>query len=253
MKTQAVLALLMTGLLMGAGGIGCAKATSSGSKTGTAAPILPPNIPGAPGAVENSWTGNTWASGASVKFNVVSSETFNKWVASHPVDPKDIMLNVNMGQVPNRGTYIGEVKIRYVHNGQAYEATLKSHTETYKGADYFMYNKFFANNGKQVFSGFFEDDYGAIVLVLDGDDDLGDGLGASEYSGSIWFKNFTTSMASYYEGSGWSVVLPCWFREIGPYDCRSNAVMTKNALYPDRYEKLGTFSGLNKAKALNLN
>lgn len=253
MKTKEVLLVVMTGMLLISGGIGCAKSTKSSGGNNTAAPILPPNVPGAPGAVENSWNGSTWASGATAKLNVVSNELFNKWVASHPVDPKDIVINVNIGEVPNRGTYVGEVKLRYVHNGQSYEATLKSHTETYNGADYFMYNKFFASGGKQVFSGFFEDDYGAIVLVIDGDNDLGDGQGASEYSGSIWFKNFTKSLASYYEGAGYSAaVLPCWFREIGPYDCRSNAVMTKAALYPDRYEKLGSFTGLNRIKALNL-
>lgn len=251
MKTKALLVLISAALL----GVGCAqsKKSSGGANEPVAQPVLPAYIPGAPGYIENNYSNNTWTQGGTATLNIVSDYVFNRWVQSHPVEPENVLINVNVGEVPNRGTYAGEVKIRYTHNGQEYEATLKSGTQTYEGVDDYTYNKFFQFEGKEVFSGFFEDNYGAIVLVVDKNNDLGDGGGATEVGGSIWFKNFTVSRASYYEGASWSVVLPCWFRSIGPYNCQSSTVINKSGLYPDGgYEKLGSFNGLNVIKAFNL-
>jgi hypothetical protein len=221
-------------------------------------PYVTPDIPGAPGSTENSFSptdagANLWSKGGTAPFVPVSNEEFNLWVASHPVDPKEIYINVNLKEVPTRGTYAGEVRIHYKHSTQNYEATLKSGTKTYDGNDYFKYNYWFNYQGKKVFSAFFEDLYGAIVLVVDKSVDLGDGGGASEIGGSVWYKNFTKSFATYDAGSGWSVVLPCWFRTIGPFDCRSFSVMDKSALIPNNgYIKLGTFTNMSKLKAFNL-
>lgn len=222
-------------------------------------PYVTPDIPGAPGSTENTYNNTStsglsrWSQGGTSTFVPVSSEEFNLWVASHPVDPKDIFVNVNLKEVPSRGTYAGEVRIHYKSGSQEYEAVLKSGTKTYEGQDYFKYNYWFNFQGKKVFSAFFEDLYGSIILVVNQSVDLGDGGGASEVGGSIWYKNFTKSFATYDAGAGWSVVLPCWFRTIGPYDCRSFTVMNKTALLPDNgYKKLGTFSNMNKLKAFNL-
>jgi hypothetical protein len=91
-------------------------------------------------------------------------------------------------------------------------------------------------------------------LVINQNVDLGDGGGASEIGGSVWYKNFVKSFASYYEGAAWAAaVLPCWFRTLGPYDCRSFTVMDKSALIPNTgYVKLGTFKNIIKLKAFNL-
>jgi hypothetical protein len=220
-------------------------------------PYVTSDIPGAPGSTENTFSptdgSNLWSQGGTAAFVPVSNEEFNLWVASHPVDPKEIFINVNLKEVPSRGTYAGQVKIHYKHSTQSYEATLKTGTKTYDGNDYFKYNYWFDYQGKKVFSAFLEDTYGAIVLVVDQTVDLGDGGGASEIGGSVWYKNFTKSFAAYDAGSSWSVVLPCWFRTIGPYDCRSSTVMDKSALIPNNgYIKLGTFSNMNKLKAFNI-
>jgi hypothetical protein len=101
-------------------------------------PYVTPEIPGAPGSTDNNFTPTDagailWSRGGTAPFVPVSNEEFNLWVASHPVDPKEIYINVNLKEVPTRGTYAGEVKIHYKSNSKNYEATLKSGTKTYYG------------------------------------------------------------------------------------------------------------------------
>lgn len=237
-------------------GCGKYKNTSSGTPdSGTVLPVATNNptgtIPGTPGHTDTlDTTASVWSTGGSAIFKPVDNTIFNKWVGGYQVDPQNAMINVNMKQATGKATYYGDVKIRYTDNGITYEATLKSGSTTYDGKDYYMYNYWFDQGGKQVFSGIFDDKVGAIILVIDEHLDLGDGGGASEIGGEIWFKNYGASWATYDQGAAWSIVLPCWFRTIGPYDCRNNSVMTKSSLYPsDGYEKLGDFSNMNKLKA----
>lgn len=222
----------------------------------TVSPDIHTGMPGAAGTANNNYNGVSYESGATAPFKIVSSAVFNSWVATHPVDPTNVYLNVNIKEVANHnGAYVGEVKIHYQHNNATdYEATLTSHTETYNNADYYMYNKFATIDGKSVFTGFFEDSIGAVVLVIDKSNDQGDGGGATQIGGSIWFKNFQKSFATYDAGSSWSIVLPCWFRTLGPYDCHSDTVNDKSSVTPSNgYELLGTFNNLDRIKALNLN
>ncbi len=210
-------------------------------------------IPGTPGhsSVIDPADG-IWSSGGSALFKPASYELFNQWVSAHPVEPQQALINVNLVKASDKNTYYGEVKIRYQHNASTYEATLRSGTSSYDGVDFYKYNYWFKSQNQTVFSGFFEDKVGAIVLVVNRTLDLGDGGGSSQIGGEVWFKNFTASWAAYDQGGAWSVVLPCWFRSIGPYDCRSNSVMNKSNLYPTNgYQKLGTFSNMNKLKAFN--
>jgi hypothetical protein len=237
---------------------GCGKKRTSGDLPPTdTIPLATPNpdgiIPGTPGHADTLDPAvNVWSTGGSAVFQPVNNSTFSTWVSSHPVEPMNPLINVRLKKVANKNTYQGEVKIRYQHNGTTYEATLKSGTGTYDGDDYYKYNYWFNYQGKKVFSGFFEDKVGAIILVVDQYLDLGDGGGATEIGGEVWFKNFQTSWAQYDEGGSWSVVLPCWFRTTGPYDCRSDSVIYKTSLYPNNgYQKLGEFSNMNKVKAFD--
>lgn len=235
---------------------GCGKKFTNNEQSPIAPPIDNPIgvIPGTPGHADDvvDPTDGVWSSGGTAVFKPASYELFNQWVSAHPVEPQNALINVNLVRASGKATYYGEVKIRYQHSGNTYEATLRSGTSGYKGQDFYQYNYWFQNQGQTVFSGFFEDKVGAIVLVVNNFLDLGDGGGASQISGEVWFKNFTSSWATYDQGGSWSVVLPCWFRSIGPFDCRSESVMKKNSLYPtDRYQKLGTFSNMNKLKAFS--
>ena len=217
----------------------------------SATPLPTGIVPDTPGHTDPiDEVANTWTTGATTIFRPVSDEVFNRWVSLHPVQPKDVLINVDLKKASNKSTYYGQVRIRYKSGGQTYQATLKVANTTYDNKDFYMYNYWFNYQGKSVFSGFFDDSVGAIVLVINKVVDLGDGAGATDVGGEVWFKNYGASWAGYYEGSGWSVVMPCWFRSIGPYNCQSASVMTKSSLYPDMgYEKLGDFTNLNKAKA----
>jgi len=234
---------------------GCGKKYKSADPTSTPTPIENPDgiIPGTPGhSTIVDPTIGVWSSGGAAVFKPTSTEIFNKWVSKHPVEPQNPLINVNLVNASGKSTYYGEVRIRYQHSGSIYEATLSSGASSYKGQDFYKYNYWFQNAGQNVFTGFFEDNIGSIVLVINKYIDLGDGGGASEIGGEVWFKNFTSSWSTYDQGGSWSVVLPCWFRSIGPFDCRSSSVMDKTALYPtNNYQKLGSFSNMSKLKAFN--
>jgi hypothetical protein len=133
------------------------------------------------------------------------------------------------------------------------------------------YNRWFSYGGQTVFHGFYADPYGAIMLVITGGLDLGDGNGISSLNGEIWFKNYYSSAAAYnYPNPNGT---PCWFLSLGQYECRTFLVngdsgygnlVTTSALTPDQsqytqnkniyvpatpargWQKLGTFTGLNR-------
>jgi hypothetical protein len=136
------------------------------------------------------------------------------------------------------------------------------------------YNKWFSYNGQTVFHGFYADPYGAVMLVITGGIDLGDGNGVSQLNGEIWFKNYYSSAVAYnYPNPNET---PCWFLSLGQYECRTfltsgndgyGNVTTTSALTPDQsqytenkniyvpatpargWQKLGTFTGLNRIQA----
>jgi len=118
--------------------------------------------------------------------------------------------------------------------------------------------------GKQVWKGFFQDAFGAVVLIFDKTTAAGDGTPGNVVGGSIWFQNFQR----YYPNS--PVQGPekmCWQISAGPYDCRSWLltigdsenwpIMPSLTLYPNNkgpdqnmlYEKLGDFGGLDRSQA----
>jgi hypothetical protein len=177
--------------------------------------------------------------------------------------------------------YSGDVYISYLDNGQYYTGHFNTDEDSNPGSGtvfpnwgHAFYNNWFTWQGKPVFHGFFSDSYGAIMLVVDSVIDQGDGSGASEVAGSIWYKNYPNNQAQPNPQN-----IPCWYITAGPYDCRTllvkggwqddgmidpvSALLPTQSLYytptsshpyqpaePARgWKKLGTFTGLNKAKA----
>jgi hypothetical protein len=119
--------------------------------------------------------------------------------------------------------------------------TVKSNSENHK------YNLLSTDypelNGNFGYHGFFEDRYGAIIVVIDAVNDAGDGEGPTGGNGSVWFKNHPREYAPLSPTS-------CWFVSLGPYDCRTwksgNGVNTKQSIYPEsNYTKLGNFVDLD--------
>ena len=215
--------------------------------TGTGAPVTPDGTGTAP---TDCSVGTS--SGNSVCLAITSFQQLSYYVATHPLnDPSDLRLTVDLNDTGN-GRYAGSVRISYTDNGQSFNGvfTAESGKNTKIGGTYDGYNKnefnrWFTYQGRNVFSGFFQDQYGAIVLVIENVLDTGDGSGAGYLNGSVWYLNWAQGTASYNDTQ-----TPCWFLTRGPYNCQSQTVMNKSDLYPsDGYRKLGTFTGLSKSAA----
>ena len=202
-----------------------------------------------PGDNTGGGTGGNYTNQAT--FTPVSFTEFSNYVAVHSLNnPTNHKVTVNLTAVEN-GRYGGNVKISYTDAGYNYEATFTAGTG--RNVKYSSLhdnntleselNRWFTYGGKTVFSGYFQDQYGSIVLIIDNSVNQGDGQGGGYVTGSIYYKNFQQSYATQ------SPYRKCWFIYDGPYDCRSGAVSNKTSLYPtdNGYRKLGTFTGLSQA------
>ncbi len=237
-------------------GVGCGKSNQFQTGSGDAGTTVnnggaTSGIPGAPNGSGSTSTGST--SGSNIAdFTPASFGEFSAYVASHPLNnPTNIKLTVDL-QNNGSGRYAGTVKISYTDLGHPYTGTFTAGSGTNQklsglqdnGMLEAEYNRWFTNNGKTVFSGFFQDAYGAIVLIVDNAVNQGDGQGGGYVTGSVYYKNFAQSYAPQ------SPYRKCWYIRTGPYNCRASAVIDKTSLYPaDGYRKLGTFSGLAKSAA----
>lgn len=268
--------------------VGCAKKGDGFSATqtdeGNTPAVVTPETP----RDTDTPRGPEFVNGATAALTLDSNAALTAYVAKHPVNnPTDLRISVKLKEVA-QNQYAGDVYISYHDNGQYYTghfmtldaqnpsgSTAQSGT-LYPGYRHSYYNNWFNSGGKLAFHGFFEDSLGAIMLIVDDAIDLGDGSGAVEVSGSIWFKNhYNTQFRPNYQG------IPCWFLTAGPYDCRTfltsggafgaGELVTNSALYPTQsqwftsksinpyvpeepargWRRLGTFSGLNKAKAFS--
>jgi hypothetical protein len=231
-------------------GIGCSKSGGGGFDAGTpvtvdttaVAPLVPPAI-----------THITTSTTPTITFTPVSTAEMNAYVGSTPLNnPTNYSVQISLAQLGTTGRYSGSVQLSYDDNGYHHNGTFTADTgynssyDSYGtardvGLAHANYNYWFNLGGKTVFSGFFQDNYGGIVLVIDNAANVnqGDGQGGGTISGQIWYRNFATSYAPQ------STERNCWFIYGGPYDCRSNIVSSKSALYPtDSYRKLGDFSGV---------
>lgn len=267
-------------------GVGCAKKSDGfASDTNTdAAPATPTD--NAPPAVvvprdTDGPRGAGFAAGATAALDNVDTARLTEYVATHPLNaPSDVRISVKLQEVATN-QYGGDVYISYYDNGQYYtghfttgDGKNPSSGTVYPGWNHAFYNNWFTWNGAPAFHGFFADSYGAVMLVIDKVLDQNDGLGSGEVSGSIWFRNYPNNQA-YPNPQN----IPCWYITAGPYDCRTllvpggystdgridpvSALLPTQSKYytpksthpyqpetPARgWKKLGTFTGLNKAKA----
>lgn len=240
-------AVILSGVML----LGCSK-SSKGSATATPANILYGNngqllTPSGQIPVANGY--NTVNS---IDFIPENFQEFSWYTGQVLNGPTDIKINVKLVDNGN-GRYGGAIKIFYKDAGEYHEGIFYSGDgvnqpfPSYSQNDYQAeaeYNRWFILGGKKAFTGFFQDQWGAIVLVIDSTLNQGDAQGTSQVSGSVWYKNFRT------EFSTQGPMRKCWFISLGPYDCRSPSVISKTSLTPDGgYRKLGTFGGLVKSEA----
>ncbi len=269
MKMQILLTQASLLLVMALFGVACAKKNQATAETPPVVAAVDPTAPGTPtddSRETDVARGSEWMEGATAPLAHDSLSVFSNYVASHPLNnPTDLRISVKTYDVGSN-RYAGKVMISYFDNNQYYTGTFltedavvarnTSHGHDY--SPYAVYNKWFIRDGKPVYHGFYSDLYGAVMLIVDQSIDQGDGAGASEYAGEIWYKNFAIARTE----QGY---IPCQFVEVGPYDCRtfltgSESLTTTSALYPSEstypsgggargWKRLGRFSGLKASRA----
>ena len=233
--------------------VGCAKNNDIAAVPG--APVIPPPIVPSTGPTPDPGaTGDT--SGATVSLNVTGSALSSFFFQSPPNNPTNVRFKMKIG--PETQGYSGEVTISFLDGGVQRSATMST-THPWSGHSDPTKNVWSNFGGKVAWHGFFQDYYGAVVVVIDQSAGLGDGS-ASLVGGSVWFQNFDGALPP--EGPA----RMCWEIQIGPYDCRTfisggtgdnGYTDTASSLYPNNhgddrpaYRKLGDFLGLNKHAAM---
>lgn len=260
--------------------VGCAQ-----EKTPEGAPAPTPNVPqdctrgcdgddggdGVPGAPDGSGGSDGqggYYSGATAAMTNVQNlgELFFN---SYPNQPQQIQVNVDMNR--SRDAII----ISYVDGGVYKEAGLGTQHPR-AGTVSTRYNGWVTHGSSRVYKGFFQDEYGAVVVIIDKVLNVGDGQPAPYVGGSIWFQNFGDRGC--WTGIQGNVTCDnqtqtnklCWEITFGPYDCRTfvmptsdyanavNMVLSLNPTpvlgepYQSRtksYKKLGDFNGLSRVLA----
>ena len=210
-----------------------------------------PFIPG--GSGPGMSPGVDWEFGSTADL-IASSTALSSYVGWDVNNPQNLRINVNLRRY-GQG-FGGVVSIGFDDHGQKFEDTFSSLVNPYgtvkTNEENNKYNIWFVQNGQSVWHGFFQDHYGAIIVVIDEVIDLGDGAGPEDLvGGEVWFKNHPLAFAPLSPTS-------CWFVSLGPYDCRTwkqgHGVNTTQALYPnpaDGYQRLGRFNNLSLIDGFN--
>lgn len=255
MNTQ--LKILMAGyaLVIGAG---CA--SESGGGGGVAAVPSPDPCaatptacvaPGTPGPGTTTTSGGT----GTVQLNLVSTSQLGRmFFNSNPNSPTNVQIKFNIASPSD------SVLITYTDGGVLHTAGLGTVHPKRASTSNASYNKWYTDqsSGKQIWKGFFQDEFGAIVIIVDRFITQGDGQVGNILGGSVWFQNFNR----YYPNFGdQGTEKMCWQISMGPYDCRSwivgNSVQPETSYYPNNhgpnanmnYEKLGDFDGVSRSAA----
>lgn len=265
MKTTLLIISLMA---LGLMGVGCSKSNSNATgnnttNTGLGTTTPPPVIvdPIAPGGAGNpSDFGGGFTADLSTTTTAMRAYTTIPGNFTAVNNPTNIKINVNLAQ-SEAGRYGGAISISYMDNGVQHTGVFRAgmgRNQSFSGmydndrleSDY---NYWFTFENQLVFTGFFEDSFGAITITLTPEVTSGGGNDAEPlnvtYKGDVYFRNFKTEKSTPYRS--------CWFIYTGlnGHDCRSNVIQTKCGLTPDSsagYTKLGSFTNVNIKQAFNI-
>jgi hypothetical protein len=263
------LSKMMIAMALIALSVGCAKeegqqaaavppaATCTSNCTGGVAPTPPPG--GTPI--------DSYASGSTAELVADAAKLRTMFYNSNPNNPTNIRINIDLTRDSD------SVIIAYTESGaganagKVVEAGMGVVNPCVKtgympgncsSTPNRQYNGYVNQGGTNMWKGFFQDEYGAIVVVVDKFFDQGDGSGNQFASGSVWFQNFNR----YYPNNPYQGPLSmCWQISLGPYDCRTflsgNVVNMISSKFPTNkgpdnpnyYQQLGTFSGISVKNA----
>jgi hypothetical protein len=249
--------------LAGLANVGCAKKMEGGTNPygyQPNGPYIPPgNGPGQlPGP---QLPDQTFQYGGTATLTV-SSATMSRYLGWTPNVLTDVKMNVNVQQYTDKeggktfSGWGGTVTVAFKNDGVYYEDNFSSlvnpyGTVTTNGKNNRYNNWQTGGPAGQYFHGFFQDNFGAVIVVIDEVIDLGDGQGPQSVSGSVWVKNHPLAYAPLSPTS-------CWNVSLGPYDCRTwksgQGVDPTAAIYPltsDGYFKLGDFDDLDVSESFN--
>jgi hypothetical protein len=251
--------ILIAGVLLTVG-TGCAKENKGGSvanippsgcgsrcetTTGTGTPPPPTGTGENPGQ-----TG--YASGSTADLQTYQSSLAELFYKSNPNSPTNVRVNIDIRRKKEA------VIISYRDGGRVVEAAFGV-IHPYSGIQNEQHNGWVNQDGKSVWKGFFQDEWGAIVLVVDRMLSQGDGVPGQFLGGSIWFQNFNKEYYPNFPYQGPTKM--CWQITMGPYDCRSflvsGVVNMISSYYPttkgpnkqNHYQKLGDFDGISRDAA----
>ena len=234
--------------------VDCARTSCDTGTGGT------PTAPGGTGSGSDGSGGYYSGSTASItSVQNLSSMFFN----SYPNAPTNVQVNIDMNRT------LDAVIVSYVDGGKVVEAGLGTRFPN-GSRENNQYNGWVTEGSARVYKGFFQDKYGAVVVIIDKVLNAGDGSAAPYVGGSIYFQNFGDNPGADSAcqsgdpryGTCFARQLMCWEITAGPYDCRSflvsNTVIMPSAVNPlgtrgptrtKSYQKLGDFNGLSRAAA----
>lgn len=202
----------------------------------------------------SGYNASEWSDGQTLDFKPVSFNEFNSYVGTHPLnDPSGYKLNIKLTQISDTVLFFsGTIKLGYYDNSNWYQGVFEAGSgkntscSNCKDNDQYeaRYNYFYNVSGKKIFTGFFQDKYGAIVLVLEPVASGSDGE-SGLFKGTVFYKNFAQSLVAQ------SSYRKCWDIYAGPYTCTSSSVSGKSSYTSiDGYTKLGTVTGVDLSLAV---
>jgi hypothetical protein len=239
------------------GAVGCAKDSGTSNVNaciGRCDGSLPIGTGGTGTGIDPSQTGYT---GSTVPLTN-SSGLYDFFYLSQPRQPTNVRINIDMARPRDSVivSYTDAATGRYV---EAAVGTI--HPQS--GFQSAIYNGWTQENGRSVYKGFFQDAYGALIVIINRTSSMGDGQPGTQIGGEVWYQNFPTGY-QYAPVQGPEKM--CWEITMGPYDCRSfilfpgnkyervvtNSATTPTTKGPDApryYNKLGEFDGINATAA----
>lgn len=265
MKTTNLLKAIVT-LAVAGSMFSCSKGSKSNDVAAGAVSVSSTGVSTYDGDPGTGFVSSSWPDdGATAVFTPKNLTTMNSWVGLHPLNaPKNYRIRINLekvlitnsaGATTGGPYYAGNVSIGYTDTGVWYTSTLsagngynvKCTNCNDNGALEAKYNYFYKqSDGSIVFSGFFQDQYGGIVIVLKPSSTSGaDAEGSKTWDGKVFYRNFAQSTLAQ------SPYRKCWFITNGPYLCNSATVMNKTGIDTiANYTYLGSFSGLTSGAVI---